>query len=652
MRVDELTIEVRDGSLARVGQILPSEMVGFEAVLRFNNVGAWKITLPSNHVMADALRAPGAGIIVTSEIGVILSGPTVAAKQTKTAADPIGIWEITGSDDSIILGERLVYPDPANSVDAQTADFDERTGAAETVIKAYVNANIGPSAPVARRASNLIIEADLGRGEIVTGQARFDTLGPFIESLASTSSLGFTIEQNGSDLEFQIFEPTDRSAEIRMDVDNARLEKSEYTYTQPSVTRVVVAGPVTGTTREFIERTSTESLAAESDWARRIEVFKDARGNSDADALALAGDELLTDGGYTVESVSVSPNDNQTMAYGIDWGLGDKVTVVVGNEEIVQIVTEVALVITTDGIKIGATVGNVKAAARQDIEARNTEKSQDQETRISNLERNDGSSANGGNGNGGNNLVETADIADGAVTSAKIADGTIVNADVSGSAAIATSKIAGLNTALAGKAALAGADFTGTIKAPIVSSLSAAGSGVAVTNSNTASNVVIFTPYLNGTAYNSSQWYFDVTNNRWANEANFINSGNAIIGGDLTITGSLTADDAYVTSGVATASSGWTLTSALFRRRNGIAMLNLGLTRTGASLAAGNITNVGVCSLNVGFRPASESLAGGGPTGPVTSAYINAAGGVFITALGSSLASGDGVDINATFILA
>lgn len=389
MRVDELTIEVRNGSLARVGQILPSDMVGFEAVLRFNNVGAWKITLPSNHVMADALRAPGAGIIVTSEIGVILSGPTVAAKQTKTAADPIGVWEISGSDDSIILGERLAYPDPASAADAQTVDYDERTGPAETVIKAYVSANIGPSAPVARKISNLTIETDLGRGETVTGQARFDTLGPFIESLASTSGLGFTVEQNGSDLEFQIFAPTDRSAEIRMDVDNARLEKSEYTYTQPSVTRVVVAGPGNGTAREFLERTSTDSLAAETDWARRIEVFKDARGNSDADALALAGDELLTDGGYTVEAISVSPNDNQTMAYGIDWGLGDKVTVVVGDSEIVQIVTEVALVISTDGVKIGATVGNVKAAARQDVSARNTQQSQNQETRISNLERNE-----------------------------------------------------------------------------------------------------------------------------------------------------------------------------------------------------------------------------------------------------------------------
>jgi hypothetical protein len=129
-------------------------------------------------------------------------------------------------------------------------------------------------------------------------------------------------------------------------------------------------------------------------------------------------------------------------------------------------------------------------------------------------------------------------------------------------------------------------------------------------------------------------------------------TGDATVSGDLEVTGTLLADNAYVSTGVATASSGWTVASALFRKRNGIAMVNLGLTRTGATIAAGNITNIGVCTLASGYRPASEALAGGGPSGPVISAYINASGGVFITALASSLPSGDNIDINATFILA
>ena len=59
--------------------------------------------------------------------------------------------------------------------------------------------------------------------------------------------------------------------------------------------------------------------------------------------------------------------------------------------------------------------------------------------------------------------VTEAKIADGAVTSAKIATGTIVNEDINDSAAIATSKISGLDTALGLKAPLASPTFTGTV---------------------------------------------------------------------------------------------------------------------------------------------------------------------------------------------
>ena len=59
--------------------------------------------------------------------------------------------------------------------------------------------------------------------------------------------------------------------------------------------------------------------------------------------------------------------------------------------------------------------------------------------------------------------VTEAKIADGAVTSAKIATGTIVNEDINASAAIATSKISGLDTALGLKAPLDSPTFTGTV---------------------------------------------------------------------------------------------------------------------------------------------------------------------------------------------
>ena len=85
------------------------------------------------------------------------------------------------------------------------------------------------------------------------------------------------------------------------------------------------------------------------------------------------------------------------------------------------------------------------------------------------------------------NTVSEAKIVDGAVTSAKIADETIVNGDISASAAIAQSKISGLTSDLAAKAALAGATFTGDITVPnitISGNLTVNGTTTSVTSTN------------------------------------------------------------------------------------------------------------------------------------------------------------------------
>lgn len=451
MRVDELTVEVRDASLARVGQILEADLVGSQFVPRFNGVGAWRIRLNASHAMADALRAPGAGIIVTRNDGsVLLSGLTRSAKITKTAEDPAGVWEIDGVDDSFVLGTHLAYPDPSTAdVTAQASDYDTRTDVAETVMKGLVEDNIGPSAPTARKIPALTIDADLGRGQTVTAKARFDKLGELLTNIASTSGLGFTIDQDGDALVFRVYEPTDRSATVRMDVDNARLTKSEYSYTVPAATRVIVAGQGTGVDRTFVEVTTTDSTDAETEWGQRIEVFKDQRNTNDTTELEQAGAEVLADGGFTLKAVSVSPSDDQTMRYGEDWGLGDRVTVVVGSDEVVQVVTEVAVVVTEDGVKVGATVGDPFVASASDTETALAATASDQEARISNLERNEpatGSSSSAPpsahastHGSGGSDPVT-----------------------------LAQSQVTNLTTDLAAKAPLASPTFTGTATSPLL----------------------------------------------------------------------------------------------------------------------------------------------------------------------------------------
>lgn len=386
MLVEDLIVEVRDPSLERIGQIIPEDLVGATFVVRYNNVGVWSLTLPFGNRLGELLRLPGYGIVVTASDGTtIISGPTITAKLEQTQDNIQGNWLIEGASDDIVLTERLAYPTPATAdVTAQTQPYDLRSGAVETVIKEYVDANIGPSAPAERQISSLVIGTDEARGSVAYASARFDNLHTLIYDLAQVANLGFKIEQDDSDLVFDVYEPTDRSATIRMDVQNQKLSSATYSYGQAKVTRAIVAGQGEAEQRIFIERTSADSLAAEGAWGRRIELFTDRRDTPEIDVLETAGDEVLADKGKTIVEMSVTPSDDQTMVYNKDWFLGDKVTIVANEIEATAIVTEVGIQIGSDGVRVGATVGTPMGIT---FEAKLLAKQENHENRISHLER-------------------------------------------------------------------------------------------------------------------------------------------------------------------------------------------------------------------------------------------------------------------------
>lgn len=720
MQTSDLTIEVRNASLARVGQIKAVDIVRFQAVLRLRNVGSWSITLPDGHHLVDDLRTPGAGVIVTGPSGVILSGPMTSATFIADATHPEGDWEIKGVDDSVILGERLAYPDPGVSdVSAQTLEFDAQTGAAESLIYSYVSRNIGPLATTARKISNLTMGTDLGRGGTASASARFERLGELINPMAEAAGLGFDITQVGSNLVFEVFQPTDRSAYIRMDIENNQLTKAEYAYSVPATTRAIVAGQGEGINRALLESTTTASLASEGTWGRRIERFIDGRGGSTTAELTQAGIEELTVNGTTITKVNVSPTDDTTMRYGIDWNLGDKVSVVISDQTLSTTVTEVGIQMSKDGVIVNATIGQPGGF---NFESKVAQKQVETENRVSSLERNMSVGASGSErqaayvknatgsamtkgsivyptgSTGANNLVGLSK-ADAESTSSKtfgILDQDLANG--SHGYAVTFGLLEDINTS--GLTEGAAVYLSPTVAGGFTSTKPSAPNHMVLVGFCIRAHATtgrLFVKIQNGfeldelhdvaigTKANDNLLTYDSTSGTWTNQtaaqANLIdlttaqnvsgaktfnslvtaNAGIAstfltastdlTVSGNATITGTLVADNAYITTGVATALTGWTVATALFRKRNGIAMINLGLTRTGAAIAAGNITNVNACTINVGYRPASESLAGGGPAGPVVSAYISAGGIVVITAIGTAIATGDNIDINATYIL-
>ncbi|MEU3265121.1 siphovirus ReqiPepy6 Gp37-like family protein [Streptomyces bacillaris] len=384
MKQADLLVEVRDKTLTRLGTI-PADLLTMDAEDIHNNVGTWKLQINAEHPLAAILSTPGAGIIVTGPSDVLFSGPVTKTETAVTATDPLGTLTVEGVDDTIILSDMLAWPDPANgNANSQNFAYDERTGPAESLMHAYVNANCGPSAPSNRRRAGLIMGANGARGVSVSKAARFQQLGELCKELAEPAGLGFRVVQRGANLVFETYAVADRTKEARLGVVNNTLAGQRVAVSTPQKTRVIVGGDGDGSNRLFVGVDNADSLTAEADWGRRIESFIDERSSTDTAELTQKGTEALADGGATVKAAQAVPMEDSALDFGRDWFLGDRVSVIVGGTEMSAVVTSMVLKVDSDGYRLGAVLGD---PAPLDSTAADAKASRNLESRVSSLER-------------------------------------------------------------------------------------------------------------------------------------------------------------------------------------------------------------------------------------------------------------------------
>ena len=402
MRLEDLTVEVRDRNLDRIGQIRPEELDLLVQDVH-NNVGDWSLRIASQHPLAEVLRTPGAGLIVTGPNDVLMSGPVTESKNEATATDPTGTVMVNGVSDSILLADSLAYADPLRYSEGVSMGFlareDTRVGHVETLMHEFVRVNVGPDAPNGRRTgllSKITMGEDLGRGPSTRKSAKYVNLGVLLAELASTANLGFRLVQRGPDIVFETYAVRDRTDVIRLDIFNGTLAGHKVAVSPPGATRVLVAGKdLAGdkdqaTVRNFATSTTADSLAAEDEWGRRIEVYKDMSNTEAWSELRQAGLEELADKGFTALSVQAVPMDDSAMPYGPHWRMGDRVAVVVEDQELASVVSGYILKANADGFRLGATIGDPTGFNRGAALARRLVQA---ETRISSLERTAAASA-------------------------------------------------------------------------------------------------------------------------------------------------------------------------------------------------------------------------------------------------------------------
>lgn len=242
-------IYVRNSALERVGELDTYTKAVVQPA--FNAPGAWSLALPAMSAITPLLLAPGAGVIFVREDGTtILSGP-VANQDRQWDGDNDNLI-VGGPDDTIVLADRLALPYPPAPT-WTIADYDVRTDVAETIMHDFVNDNAGPGAMFERRVTGLTLATNGGLGSTITGRARFQSLLELLQYLAlAGGGLGFRVVQVSTGIQFQVYNPTDKSASIKLSSALGNLRRFRYVIERSTGNYIYVGGNGEGTTRTIV----------------------------------------------------------------------------------------------------------------------------------------------------------------------------------------------------------------------------------------------------------------------------------------------------------------------------------------------------------------------------------------------------------------
>lgn len=377
----EWNLYLRNPALQREAEI--DDYRRLELTQRWNDIGSWELALDRRAARAGDLTLPGWGIVVTRDGQTVLSGSAVTVKQSVSERDQT--MTVSGVDDNVWLKRRQTSPSPAESNPPYTTAADDvRTGICSTVLRQYVNVNLGPGAISVRRKSGLVLGTDPLAGSTVTGRARWKVLLGLLQELATSGGgVGFRLIQVGTTLEFQTFMPADKTSTVKFSLELGNLASFDYAREAPAANYVYVGGGGEGTARTIYESGDAAAIAT---WGRIEGEFVDRRDTTATAELTQAATEALTKD-QEKTSLSITPIDTAHMAYGVHYGLGDRVAVQVegpGEGTIQDVVREVKITLTEDGPqKVTPTLGT---PGRKDV-VRLFQQFRAMSRRVENLER-------------------------------------------------------------------------------------------------------------------------------------------------------------------------------------------------------------------------------------------------------------------------
>lgn len=331
------------------GDLAPQQPItwnNFDAnALRFNQVGAFTLTMPGTDRNWQLVSFDDDGeflpVPLLTDWQGIVQVPLLAEQyqHDKTIDAQSGAVTETitfsGADMLCLLANRLVYRDATKTWVEQTVGTTKVTDNAETVIKTLVAANMVTAGDTDRRVPHFTVATDLGRGATVTysiviaaastgeedavmptsGQSLMD----MVRAVAAQANIGVKIDLIDGELVFDTYLPRDLTATAVFSYGLGNLRGDSLSDAVPTANAVLMqSGATSGAFTE------TAGSGATDPW-RRVEIYNDQTSTTDADQVTQAQADAIAAGAGPVQ-LSMTATDIPVLTYGVDYGLGDKVT--------------------------------------------------------------------------------------------------------------------------------------------------------------------------------------------------------------------------------------------------------------------------------------------------------------------------------------
>lgn len=332
---------------------LVDDYVQLKMVPTYNGTGTFVLDLQWSTNASQKAIEDGWGITVERDNMPLFSG-TFTRKKRSWKGRSTNRVQLSGVDDNVHLSRRVVLPCARAGTSGTiypTAEYDAATAVAETLMRGYVSRELITGNE--RQIVGLSHSTSTGLGSSVSEQGRFDNLADIVEGIAQKGGgLGYRIVQVGTALQFQVFQPVDRSSSVVFSPEFGNLIGYDYEESAPTANYIIVGGGGEGTSRVFVEGGDNDSIAK---WGR-IEKFVDRRDTTDLTVLRQTlADELIKNAEtrkLSIAPLETVPNefvgDFRGYLLGVDYNLGDQIRVDVDGQPLIDVVRSAEITADSD----------------------------------------------------------------------------------------------------------------------------------------------------------------------------------------------------------------------------------------------------------------------------------------------------------------